>query len=530
MENIISRPLLNTLNTNYNPTKSKKEWDIKIGNRYLTIDKSTAKWAYFTILMVSVILPIIIMADGIDSMATYQYIMSGAFDTKNGGDIAFNQMVSDWVSWFFKRVLPLVSNVAISMMVLAIAATIAYLSNQPFWDEVHYLVRQRKKKKYEKNSSGGFLMNNFALIKTAQEMGIGAAIKSYLPDMKGWAFYASLEAGDDGRPSMATYFKSTFPKHVAIMGMLMLLNSRVLLDLYARGGEIMLYFGSKAAYNYDYPMILEKIINRGKDYNPHFDGKDTPSRNKRKVFNAMYSSLKASDSTIEGNTTEQKALRGRALRDWITTDPAWQRVPWDRKSFGIKASIEPTAPANYGAGEGEGSILLAKPLSDFGVPTTEATGYLVAYITTEDNAINLSGTATTEDALAWSGSLGGTLTYDLDQSTLFAPYLARDKNAKPVATSCRVQVNKAINSGRGGYEIDCSSFTKVQGHKISINVGGALKNAGADPNTVYKVVLGVKANNKSDNTSQTRTYVNPQMVSQGTTKSQTLGGTATPNK
>lgn len=487
--------------------------------------------AALVIVAILSIIPVTVWAVGTtDAMATYQYLMSGAFDIRDGGDVAFNQFLAEKVAWIFKRLLPLVSNIAIACMVIVMAATIAYLSMPEFWDEVHFLSRERKARKYAGKGGGRGMrayLNMGGLNQFVQSYGVVAMIKSYLPDLKSIAFYSAFEAGADGRPSMATYFKSSFPKHVAIMGMLMLINDRTLLELYFRGGEIVAYFFGKAAYNFDYPQMIENWLRSGKDFDPHFDGKDRVSKNKNKTFNSIYTVIKQVDKTPEGNTTEQKAIKGTAVRDWMLNTPEFQNVPWDKKNFAVKASFEPTQPLGYGEGEGEGVMLLSKPISDFAVSPEVANGYVVVYLTVEDNMVDLSGTAATDDATAWTGDASGGLTYDLDKSSLFKPYMDRlGTNAKPVITSARAQFN---NEGGGnpnnpnikGFTADFTEFCKVEGHQIRIDTAAAVGKLGYDPSTLYKVVIGVKPSSSSNSKAYMRTWVNPNAVYRPTTKSKT---------
>lgn len=327
---------------------------------------------------------------GSSSSAFYDYLISGTFDQTQGDMSYQNSIFLRIASSVLKWVLPFMSVFALTIMVISMASTIIYLSKQDTFDEVHDLHILKRQAK----SQGGKSVQDIVRVYREIGGGLNYVKSTFVPDFKALAFQDAFTIGEDGRPSMKTFFQNSMPKYIVIITMIMLINDRTLLDLYTRGAEVGAFFFKKAAYDYNYVEMIQGWMETGKDFNPQYKTSSLDEANKLKTYRAMYNALKELDKSNSARTAEYKTTMGMAVRNYIETKMTG--VDWTADIFKPTAQFELAVPQ----GMTNGGDVFAVPVNEFGVSAKQ--GFLVTYIRTETR-VTAEATKTNYPT-AWNGS------------------------------------------------------------------------------------------------------------------------------
>lgn len=329
---------------------------------------------------------------------TYNHLADGTFYYEDSNSTAARRFQAIAAS-ILRVVFPFITVFGLTVIIIKMSSSVIYLSTPDFFDDVHYAHYQRRQRKYASESRGAMR----AFMQSVKENGIGdSVLKGFIiPDFKAMAFYDACEIGEDGRPSMSTFFKNSFPKYVVIIAMIIMINDQTMLTLYFRAAEVGVYFFQKAA-QVEYIAHIERFLNSGKGYDPGWKGA------KKNVYTSIERALLDMNKEVGTEKSEYKQAVGSKVAAWM--DANMNNIDWDNYRVTAVVNIDtiglPTLPDNTWQEE---------TLSTFGVKSPDgATKYLTVRITLENKNFwkPEAGKVRTSDPSAWSYS-DGTLKLDV---------------------------------------------------------------------------------------------------------------------
>ena len=314
-------------------------------------------------------------------------------------------------------VFPIMGIYALTMIGIHMAATVIYLMHPAFFNEVHALHVARKFKQHGGGGGGiGGMISGVREI--VAEAGILGFIKSYLFDVKEMAFEEAISASgdDDYQPTMGDFFKYNFIKYVGIIAACMLIIDRTMVDFMFRGAEITASFVKRAAYNYDYVVMIDNILESGNDYTPPYNTKNVDEANLKKIFDKVYAILKTECKTQEQRSTTALQTMGQTLYTRLETEirpKLGEQVNY--KNFVVKSEKILIGTGNYQEDPSRFFI----PLSAFGFQTTDVVAVYVS--ATEDSIVDIDYRVTNYKDCWKSATAGGiptTFSYGAVDSSL----------------------------------------------------------------------------------------------------------------
>lgn len=334
------------------------------------------------------------------SFETYNHLVDGTFYYEDSNSTAAKRFQAIAAS-ILRVVFPFMTVFGLTVILIKLSSTVIYLSTPDFFDEVHYHHYQRRQKKYAGNSRGAMR----AFLESMKENGLGdSVIKGLIiPDVKALAFYDACEIGEDGRPSMSTFFKNSFPKYIAIIALIIMINDQTMLTLYFRGAEVGVYFFQKAT-QVDYVGSIERFMNMGRNYDPGWKGA------KKNVYKTIERELLAIDKTQGTEKTEYKQLVGRKIADWMEANMG--NIDWENYRVTCVAGVD-SLP--YSQGKIPANTYQAETVSAFGVKSPDqAPKYLTVRINLENKNFwkPEAGEVKTSDPNAWAGTSANQLVLD----------------------------------------------------------------------------------------------------------------------
>lgn len=373
------------------------------------------------------------------------------------------------INEFVKNILPIMSLVAITWILITLIATILYLFRQPFFDEVYIA---KKAYKSEKQSLSSVIMNrDFASIKNNNALKTHGFLKCcVVPDFKTLAFYEASE----GLMTVGDFIKQNAFKCMTMIAFCVMISDQTMLDLFYQGGNIGVYFFKRLAYDYDYTQIIDNFLTIGSDYDAPWDtsNNNIEGKNKTKVYDEVYKLLKSGCKTNATRTTEFKSQMGRTLAEKIG---GMKDVPWGRKTFVASAELLPNAssPDNV---PGESYYFNVQEFGfDPGV-SENMTGYIHVRIVSELDDQN-GGVVTTTYPKAWSIN-GNTVTINMAEVITSAQVTVSQvrENATAVfkvkGENTAEIVNTNAKATANGSQITVKLSPPEGGELLSISVGG----------------------------------------------------------
>lgn len=447
-------------------------------------------------LLITVVYPEVLTASGpTGSIATYEHLMDGTFHNEGGTSTRAAALMQKFASAVLNKILPFMTIYALTLMVISMSSTVIYLSNPDLFDEVHHQHRLRKDAK--KGRTGFMKVGDF--IKSMGQGDGTSFIKGVLiPDVKAQAFYEACEIGEDGRPSMATFFKYSFPKYIIIIAMIIMINDRTMLDLYFRGAEVGVFFFQKAAYDFNYPEMIQKFLNTGGRYDPGWKG------NKKSLFTKIYTAALNLDNGEGTETAEYKqkvgSLIAQKMEGTINSD-----IDFDGYKVASHVRIDtiPYAPGQIP------EFTYQWPAQSLGVHAGEMEKYVTVIVTLADK--NKTSTMTTSETTtyesAWTGTGGSSSNMEVVFDLSKTPWASKEtKDANGVKTS-NYDKYKLISQPVVMYE---GSLTEQVNASFS---GGKVRIKLANGNNKKIVKLTFTLNTPTGRR-QVR-YVNQELINQG---------------
>lgn len=366
------------------------------------------KILFFTVILFAIILLFTFLyaqqtyATGSKGYETYNHLVDGTFYYEDSNS-TYAQKFQAVAASILRIIFPFMTVFGLTVMVVKMSASVVYLSAQDFFDEVHYHHYQRRQRKYAGSSKGSMR----AFLQMMKENGLGdSVIKGVLiPDVKAWAFYDACEIGEDGRPSMSTFFKNSVPKYIVIIAMIIMINDQTMLNLYFRGAEIGVHFFQKAA-SYDYIGQIERFLATGSNYDPGYKGA------KKNVYKSIESKLLGINKSQGTEKTEYKQRVGAAIAHWLDNDATFANIDWNNYRVTSTVTVDTIA---LGAVEPNTA---QKSVSEFGVESPEGERFITVRLTMENKNFwkPEGGQVRTTDPQAWSAS-GNSLVFDLTKTS-----------------------------------------------------------------------------------------------------------------
>ncbi len=352
------------------------------------------------------------------------------------------------INEFVKNILPIMSIVSITWILITLIATILYLFRQPFFDEVYIA---KKAYKSEKQSLSSIIMNrDFSSITNSNTLKTHGFLKCCIvPDFKSLAFYEA----SDGPMTVGDFIKQNAFKCMTMIAFCVMISDQTMLDLFYQGGSIGVYFFKKLAYDYDYTQIIDNFLTIGSDYNAPWNtsNNNIEGKNKTKVYDEVYKLLKSGCKTNATRTTEFKSQMGRTLAGKIDL---MKDVPWGRETFVASAELLPNAssPTNI---PGESYYFNVQEFGfDPGV-SENMTGYIHVRIVSELDVQN-GGVVKTTYPEAWSVS-GNTATLDMSK----------------VITSANVTVSQVRENATAVFRVETKDTAEIVNINAKAQVNGS---------------------------------------------------------
>lgn len=328
----------------------------------------------------------------------YDHLMSDTFYYKNG-NTKWGEKFESIAKTFLEVILPFMAIFGITNITLSMSATVIYLSRPDFFDKIHILKYLKRKKKGE----GGKAFEKINRI--IKDLGLsGFFMATFIPDFKALAFYDAAELGEDGRPSVTTFLKTSFPKYAAILALIIMISDGTLMNVNLKAAEVARWFFKKTE-SYDYIYTLEKYSQQGKKYKVPYKG------GKKKIFNTVYDTALSLDDSITATSQTYREQVGSKVDTWVNSN--FKDSDFEGTIVAAKARAT-TVPVIEGESKNDGGNRIYQvPVSQFGVTPTGDAKYIVLETTfqTKENLI-ANPTYTTTSPEAWSGDAGN-LTLDI---------------------------------------------------------------------------------------------------------------------
>lgn len=384
------------------------------------------------------------------SYETYNHLIDGTFYYEDSNSAAAKRFQAIAAS-ILRVVFPFMTVFALLVIVIKMSATIIYLSTPDYFDEVHYFHRVRRQRKFAGQSRGAMA----SFLSTIKESGMSGAGEGLLkgaiiPDMKALAFYDACEIGEDGRPSMSTFFKNSFPKYVVIIAMIIMINDQTMLTLYFRAAEVGVYFFQKAT-QIEMVGTIERFLNEGKNYDPGWKGA------KKNVYKTIERQLLSVDKSEGTEKTEYKQAVGAKVANWMEQNMS--DIDWNNYRVTCTASIDTVMMQQVPANTWQEDVQ-----STFGVRPGDGTKYLTVRINLENKNFwkPTAGEVRTTDPTAWNIA-GSTLTLDMTKVSGVSKdaqgFVVNKSIPSPVGTAVQASVDK---SGMAKFEIkDAKKFSHI---------------------------------------------------------------------
>lgn len=350
----------------------------------------------------------------------------------NGETNAFVELVLNLVNIFLQTLLPIISILTITWILLSLISTLLYLQFTELFDAVYVARREYKSEKRE-NKLSSYLATT---VKKRSLTTLGGALGDYgilkciiIPDVKSMAF---SEASENGAMSPLDFLKMNGLKYMIVIAFAMLISDQTLLDLLTKGGDIGVYFIEKLAYDYDYVQIIDNVMTLGSDYSAPWDTSsgNYEGKNKTKVYNKVYALLKTGCNTTATRSTEFKAQMGRLLVEEIEQ---MSGVPWERKTFVVSAELL-VSVSNPTTVEGESYYFNVAELGFPAGTSEKMSGYIHIMINSEEEVQNI-GVYKNTYAQAWGTPSSTSITFDI---TKYEDYTGATVNTFPSTATVQV--------------------------------------------------------------------------------------------
>jgi len=267
-----------------------------------------------------------------------QYVTSGIFQD-TGEQTAFVITLEDKIKKLLQIVLPSMSLISITLVLLSLVSTVLYLFKQEYFDQVYLAKKAVQQNKVRFLNIGGgeggkfknpinpqFFNNN-----AVTEYGL---IKCYLmPNLKAWAFYEAA----DGRMTVVDFFKKNALKCIMMFSFCILISDQTMLELFLKGASVGTYVFKKAA-EVDYVRYIDNFLTTGSDYQPYYNSQDIIEKHKLQTYTAGYQVLKdmCDMNNAYQRSTDFKTTMGQKLVDFIDTEMAGT-IPFEKENFIVKA-------------------------------------------------------------------------------------------------------------------------------------------------------------------------------------------------
>ncbi len=257
-----------------------------------------------------------------DSSVFYARLNSGVYkDTGESTDLVI--IVENLVKLFLSNVLPIVSIVSTTWILLSLIASLLYLIRPDKFDRI-YIAKQNLKGKglvsKLKNafSAGGgegkMGKPNFSNFFEGQ--GDCSFAETYLlPNVKAWAFYSATEASD---MSVKDFLAQNWAKGVLVMSFTILIGNQTMLDMFYTFSEVGVYAISKITYDYDYVTIIDDLLTIGSNMPSPFSNTTQEGKNMTKVYDSVYKAAKEIADTEAEKSSEFKSVMGVKLSNLIS--------------------------------------------------------------------------------------------------------------------------------------------------------------------------------------------------------------------
>ena len=336
-----------------------------------------------------------------ETSAFKTYLDNPAF-VDTGADTPWTQQLFAISGNILSYLLPAMSIGSITFILFSLIATVLYLFRQDFFDEIYLAKKAKAAERGSRSNSTGAgvraVFSNVTGMFNTNAVAQYGFLKCYVwPDIKAWAFYEATER----TMTVMDFIKANYFKCIMMFSFCMVISDRTMLTLIYRGAEVGTFVFKKAA-DIDYVHVIENFIATGKDYNPPFDRSTVEGRNKNKVFQSVYTQLKAEAVSNDARSTEFKTMMGQLLRDEIERHT---EVPWERVSFTATAE---TLLSDTMLTPNDQRFYLN--VSDFGY--TNSDKVIGVYIYSEVDRTSSTVFKTT-DVAAWGDSTPTHVTYNL---------------------------------------------------------------------------------------------------------------------